>query len=268
MTMAATHWSMRRGTGATPCGRRRPARRGDHSPRCRPAPGWARPVLTRRRGGRYSASTCPRGGRLAPRPGRRRPDTGDVPDLRPPRPGVSGRRRGRRALRPTPGLSRAEFLSHVAGDQLTLTSLAETLADTGTVRGMELDIHPQMVNVFVYHRYPGLHGTGRKPAGARDERTARPLPRARSMRFHRTTFNGMVNQSWNGFTARLIALGCARARLFEYEQPGPRSGQWCAGAVGFAVLVGLAGAAGFLGCDLPLSWYRLPFFVQVKPYLV
>lgn len=47
-------------------------------------------------------------------------------------------------------------LYYVAGDQLTLATLAEALADTGAVRGMELDIHPAEVHLFVYrHRSDG-----------------------------------------------------------------------------------------------------------------
>jgi hypothetical protein len=52
------------------------------------------------------------------------------------------------------GVDAAGFLYYVAGDQLTLGTLARALADTGAVRGMELDIHPQMVNMFLYHHPP------------------------------------------------------------------------------------------------------------------
>jgi hypothetical protein len=52
------------------------------------------------------------------------------------------------------GVDAAGNLYYVAGDQLTLDSLARALADTGAVRGMELDIHPQMVNMFLYRHSP------------------------------------------------------------------------------------------------------------------
>jgi hypothetical protein len=46
-------------------------------------------------------------------------------------------------------------LYYVAGDQLTLRTLARALAAAGAVRGMELDIHPNMVHLFVYRHDPG-----------------------------------------------------------------------------------------------------------------
>lgn len=46
-------------------------------------------------------------------------------------------------------------LFYVGGNQLTLVSLARALADTGAVRGMELDIHPRMVHLYVYQHING-----------------------------------------------------------------------------------------------------------------
>jgi hypothetical protein len=50
-------------------------------------------------------------------------------------------------------------LYYVAGDNLTLVTLARAVAATGAVRGMELDIHSQQVHLFSYaHPRPGeLH---------------------------------------------------------------------------------------------------------------
>ena len=53
------------------------------------------------------------------------------------------------------GSDAAGNLYYVAGDQLTLTTLARALSATGAVRGMELDIHPNMVHLFSYR-----HGRG------------------------------------------------------------------------------------------------------------
>ena len=53
------------------------------------------------------------------------------------------------------GVDAAGNLYYVAGDQLTLMTLARALADTGAVRGMELDMHPAMVHLFSYR-----HSTG------------------------------------------------------------------------------------------------------------
>jgi hypothetical protein len=47
-------------------------------------------------------------------------------------------------------------LYYVAGDQLTLPTLARALADTGAMRGMELDIHPSMVRMILYGHAKGL----------------------------------------------------------------------------------------------------------------
>lgn len=49
-------------------------------------------------------------------------------------------------------------LYYVAGDQLTLVMLARALADTGALRGMELDIHPNMVHLFTYRHDDGAVG--------------------------------------------------------------------------------------------------------------
>lgn len=48
------------------------------------------------------------------------------------------------------GTDLAGNLYYVAGDQLTLPLLARALAATGVVRGMQLDIHPNMVHLFTY----------------------------------------------------------------------------------------------------------------------
>lgn len=48
------------------------------------------------------------------------------------------------------GSDAAGNLFYVAGDQLTLPLLARALAATGATRGMELDIHPNMVHLFTY----------------------------------------------------------------------------------------------------------------------
>jgi hypothetical protein len=55
------------------------------------------------------------------------------------------------------GVDAAGNLYYVAGDQLTLRTLAGALAATGAVRGMELDIHPAEVHLFAYR--PGPVGT-------------------------------------------------------------------------------------------------------------
>jgi hypothetical protein len=69
------------------------------------------------------------------------------------------------------GVDAASNLYYVAGDKLTLATLAQALAATGAVRGMELDIHPAEVHMFAY-RHPAdgppspekLLGTMRGPA--------------------------------------------------------------------------------------------------------
>jgi hypothetical protein len=53
------------------------------------------------------------------------------------------------------GVDNTGVLYYVAGNQLTLASLARALADTGAVRGMELDIHPAEVHLFAYQHTPG-----------------------------------------------------------------------------------------------------------------
>jgi hypothetical protein len=53
------------------------------------------------------------------------------------------------------GTDPAGNLFYVAGDQLTLDTLARVLAATGATRGMELDIHPNMVHLFVYRHVGG-----------------------------------------------------------------------------------------------------------------
>jgi hypothetical protein len=49
------------------------------------------------------------------------------------------------------GVDRAGNLIYVAGDKLTLSTLADAMAEAGVVRGMELDIHPEMVSFNSYH---------------------------------------------------------------------------------------------------------------------
>jgi hypothetical protein len=49
------------------------------------------------------------------------------------------------------GTDPAGHLYYIAGDQLTLPMLAHALAAAGATRGMELDIHPNMVHLFTYH---------------------------------------------------------------------------------------------------------------------
>lgn len=53
------------------------------------------------------------------------------------------------------GTDAAGTLYYVAGDQLTLAMLARALGATGAVRGMELDIHPNMVHLFTYRHLNG-----------------------------------------------------------------------------------------------------------------
>lgn len=53
------------------------------------------------------------------------------------------------------GSDAAGNLYYVGGDQLTLTMLARALAATGVTRGMELDIHPNMVHLFTYRHDKG-----------------------------------------------------------------------------------------------------------------
>jgi hypothetical protein len=55
------------------------------------------------------------------------------------------------------GTDRAGNLIYVAGDKLTLTTLADAMVRAGIVRGMELDIHAQMVTFNTYR--PDLPGT-------------------------------------------------------------------------------------------------------------
>lgn len=56
------------------------------------------------------------------------------------------------------GSDTAGNLYYVAGDQLTLATLARALGATGAVRGMELDIHPNMVHLFSYRHGDGAAG--------------------------------------------------------------------------------------------------------------
>lgn len=54
------------------------------------------------------------------------------------------------------GVDASGDLYYVAGDNLTLSSLARAVADTGAVRAMELDIHPYAVHLFAYRHVPGV----------------------------------------------------------------------------------------------------------------
>ncbi|HEX7658445.1 MAG TPA: hypothetical protein VF444_03110 [Pseudonocardiaceae bacterium] len=54
------------------------------------------------------------------------------------------------------GTDRAGHLIYVAGDQMTLATLADAMAEAGIVRGMELDIHAKMVTFNSYRPdHPG-----------------------------------------------------------------------------------------------------------------
>jgi hypothetical protein len=52
------------------------------------------------------------------------------------------------------GVDAAGYLYYAAGNNLTLDTLTKALAATGVVRGMELDIHPNMVHLFLYRHDP------------------------------------------------------------------------------------------------------------------
>ena len=54
------------------------------------------------------------------------------------------------------GVDDAGHIFYVAGDQLNLKTLARAVAATGATRGMELDIHPQMVHLFYYRQVGGV----------------------------------------------------------------------------------------------------------------
>ena len=56
------------------------------------------------------------------------------------------------------GVDPSGNLFYVAGDKLTLATLARALADTGATRGMELDIHPAEVHLFAYRYGPDVAG--------------------------------------------------------------------------------------------------------------
>lgn len=87
------------------------------------------------------------------------------------------------------GVDNTGNLFYVAGDGLTLSSLARALADTGAVRGMELDIHPAEVHLFFYQH----------PGG-----TTRPAPSAlsRSMRGPRDRYLRPDQRDFVALTAR------------------------------------------------------------------
>jgi hypothetical protein len=52
------------------------------------------------------------------------------------------------------GVDAAGYLVYVAGNNLTLDTLTRALAAAGVVRGMEMDIHPNMVHLFLYEHSP------------------------------------------------------------------------------------------------------------------
>lgn len=52
------------------------------------------------------------------------------------------------------GIDSGGNLVYVAGDRITLAGLARALAEAGAVRGMELDIHPNMVTFNTFHPDP------------------------------------------------------------------------------------------------------------------
>jgi hypothetical protein len=52
------------------------------------------------------------------------------------------------------GLDAHGNLIYLAGDKLTLSGLATAMAEAGIVRGMELDIHPDMVTFNTFHPDP------------------------------------------------------------------------------------------------------------------
>ena len=68
------------------------------------------------------------------------------------------------------GTDRTGNLIYVAGDQLTLSTLAGAMTAAGVQRGMELDIHPKTVTFNVVHptggAAPGLDATKLLPAMA------------------------------------------------------------------------------------------------------
>ena len=53
------------------------------------------------------------------------------------------------------GVDAAGNLYYAGGNQLTLAGLAHALSTAGVVRGMELDIHPRMVDLLAYQPGPG-----------------------------------------------------------------------------------------------------------------
>ena len=65
------------------------------------------------------------------------------------------------------GTDPAGNLVYVAGNQLNLADLARALTDAGAVRGMELDIHPNMVTFTSYRPTPGTGLAGSGLAGTK-----------------------------------------------------------------------------------------------------
>jgi len=53
------------------------------------------------------------------------------------------------------GVDRAGNLVYVAGDKLTLAGLARAMTEAGVARGMELDIHPEMVTFNLFQPEAG-----------------------------------------------------------------------------------------------------------------
>jgi Phosphodiester glycosidase len=83
----------------------------------------------------------------------------------------AGRNQGLYTWRSGLGITETGALVYVAGDGLTLYTLAEALAQSGCVRAMELDIHDDWVTFEIYVRTSG-HVVGAKllPTMASDER--------------------------------------------------------------------------------------------------
>jgi hypothetical protein len=116
------------------------------------------------RAGRISVDMWGRDNRLGPNIAAVRQNLSLIIDNKAPVPGLGANADGRwgstrnqlqYTWRSALGVDAAGNLYYVAGDQLTLMTLTRALADTGAVRGMELDMHPAMVHLFSYR-----HSTG------------------------------------------------------------------------------------------------------------
>jgi hypothetical protein len=116
------------------------------------------------RDGRVAVDMWGRDARLGPNIAAVRQNLSLIIDNNAPVPGLGANKDGRwgssdnqlqYTWRSAVGVDSTGNLYYVAGNQLTLATLTRALADTGVVRGMELDIHPEMVNLFFYHHAPG-----------------------------------------------------------------------------------------------------------------